>query len=379
LYFWWRALERPALRSGWLAAAIAATTLGLLAKQTMLAFFPATALFLVLSRSDRATLRHPMTWAWGLSSLTALIPVLWWNAQHDWLTVRHTSEHFGVGGGNALRNLFNAAEFLGGQAGLASPLIFALIVLVGGACLTALPRCDRRSCYLLCFGALPLAGVALLSFTQRVQPNWPAPFYGAAMVLLAGWAAEAVKFQPGVDRYRTWFKPGLALGAVFAFVTCLVPFSIEPLGLAGTKIDTTARLRGWKQLGEAIGRAKASLPRTEDTMIVMATDRSPVSEVAFYAPGNPRVYRWNAPGMIDSQHEVWGGPTNAADRDALIVTPAGCPVPADLTELFQRVERREEILIPLGKQRHLTYQLWYGVASRAWPTARAFSAASNFR
>jgi hypothetical protein len=114
-------------------------------------------------------------------------------------------------------------------------------------------------------------------------------------------------------------------------------------------------------------------------MIVMAVNRTEVSEVAFYAPGRPRVYRWNAPGIVDSQHEIWGGPTDAARRDALIVTLLGLPVPQELAELFDRVEPRGEVQIPLGRDRRLAYQLWHGVSSRSWPTARAFSTSSNFR
>src|SRR5207237_7699180 len=85
--------------------------------------------------------------------------------------------------GSALRAAWrHEGDFFGGQAGLASPILFIMLAV-------AVWRSLRNTT-----GArFMLAVVALISFgffaysalRQRVEPNWPAPAYIPAIVLLA--------------------------------------------------------------------------------------------------------------------------------------------------------------------------------------------------
>ena len=54
-------------------------------------------------------------------------------------------------------------------------------------------RLDRRERFLVCFSGLPMLGVVGLSLLRRVQPNWPAGFYPAGIVLVVGWALGRVE------------------------------------------------------------------------------------------------------------------------------------------------------------------------------------------
>src|SRR5262249_9142038 len=97
--------------------------LGILAKYTMILFIPSLVLFLLTTPSYRKLLFSP-----GFGSMTGLaalccIPILIWNAQHDWVTFLHVFRLAGVapaaetplhGGGGI--HWDGPLHYLGGQA-----------------------------------------------------------------------------------------------------------------------------------------------------------------------------------------------------------------------------------------------------------------------
>jgi hypothetical protein len=79
------------------------------------------------------------------------------------------------------------------------------------------------------------------------------------------------------------------------------------------------------------------------------------------------VYRWNRTGVIESQHEVWGGVQGQAGADAVLVTHHDGELPAELAAAFETVERGETIVYHLGPTRTQSLQLWHGHNFRRWP------------
>jgi len=147
----------------------------------------------------------------------------------------------------------------------------------------------------------------------------------------------------------------------------VLPVVLPMTGWAGTKIDPTTRFRGWRALAEAIDGCRRKTPGDLPELVIAATSRGPVSELAFYLPDQPRVYRWNAGGRIDSQHDVWGGPSGAAGASAIIVTEGLWPVDRELVAAFATVTPLSEIRIPLGNRRFHEYAVWRGTGFRQWP------------
>src|SRR5690606_35111108 len=131
-------------------------------------------------------------------------------------------------------------------------------------------KLPRRERFLLCFSALPLLTVALLSMRQRIEPNWPAAFYPAGMILLAGWATHCVRFDNLMDHFRSWFYPCVGIGGSFAVATYALPSLIVPLGIDGTKLDPTPRLRGWKELGTQAAEARQTIPELRHSLVISA-------------------------------------------------------------------------------------------------------------
>jgi len=364
LYACWRWLEDERPSGFWWAAATAALGLGFLSKQTMLGFLPLAFLFLLTHRDDRSRLARPAAWLMPATAMLFLLPVVWWNSQHDWITLQHTGEHFSTASVGLLKRLTRSLEFIGGQAGVISPVTWWLVMTVLAAGLLSWRRLERHERYLLAFSGVPLAGVLLLSLKQRIEPNWPAPFYPAAMVLAAGWIVRGKQ----LGRWRA--PPARALpraawvGAVCVVVAYLAPFG---WGLQGTKFDPVVRLRGWRELGAAVEARFDELPRAERSFVLVYGNRAWASELAFYMPRQPEVFMYSPGGRPTSQYDIWGGPAGKSGWDALIVTPPGDGPPPQVVGAFRRLEPAGEVNIAIGAGRAHHCQLWRGVDYLAWP------------
>lgn len=368
----WRLLDDDVPRWPWMAGCALALALGVLAKQTMLAFFPLALLFLVVSPADRQRLAQPRLWLTAMAGLgLGLAPVIWWNAQHGWLTLTHTREHFGGDPVTLGKRLARAGEFLAGQLGVVSPVTAPLVVVVLAAAAGAFPRLDRRARFLWAFSGAPLAGVGLLSVMQRVQPNWPAPFYSAGLVLAAAWGLGELDLAPRLDRRRGAFRTALGVGLVTCGLVYLAPFVLSHPAWAGSRWDLTARLRGWSELGRQLGEQVAEVPRDDrDLFVIAATGRGPISELAFYTPGQPRVYAWRFGSEVLSQHDLWDGPADATGSAALLITPAGALPPAELAAAFGSVEPGATLAPARTSRPEQRLQVWRATGFRGWPLAK---------
>lgn len=365
LYAFWRMTE-PEVRNRWLwlAVAVAATGLGVLSKQTMLGFIPLAGFFLLTGHADRRELLRPWFWLWSAGSLMFLTPVVWWNYQNNWITVQHTSDHFSGASESVFRRIAVFGEFVASQFGIASPVTAFLCGAAIVAGVLSLRHLGRRERYLLCFSGLPLAGVMVLALTQRVEANWPAPFYVAAVVLAVGWVSGKTHLVTMWNMDQRHLRRAAAVGIACVFVTYLVPFG---WGLQGTKIDPVVRLRGWKPLGRLVGSHFDKLTAGEEALVIVTAGRAAAAELAFYMPTQPQVYTWKDDPGISSQYDLWGGPQGGQGRPALIVTSADAEVPAELRSAFASVEPGEKVEVEIGAGRKLEYRLWRATDFRHWP------------
>lgn len=371
----WELLSPAELSWRRVLPAVIATGLGLLSKQTMLAIFPLTVCWLLAQPGQRRKLMAPQVWAWWCGSLLFLTPIILWNAQQGWVTMQHTSEHFQNRDVPLMQHAIWLLEFWGSQFGVTSPFSCGLMLTVAVAALLSLkktgdqgPEADQRVSYLICLGLLPFLGVTVLSATQRVQPNWPAPFWLTLFVLLAAWGCEHLP-RYGLRGSRTgWFHAGVAVGLLFMVGTYAVPFVLPQSTLSGGPLDATARLRGWKTLGDQVGLEFGKLSNTPSRLCISVTGRGPVSALAYYLPEQPRVYRWNPTGIVESQHEIWGGPSaDHQGAEVLIVAHPGQPIPAELAAVLNDLQPVSEVAVHLGGKRHERLQLWRGTNYRGWP------------
>src|SRR5262249_28123665 len=91
-----------------------AIAFGILAKYTMVLFVPSLALFLLTSPDHRRELARPGFWTLCAIAAMGAVPIAIWNAQHDWVTVRHVSWQAGATEEHGWR-WTGPLVFLGGQ------------------------------------------------------------------------------------------------------------------------------------------------------------------------------------------------------------------------------------------------------------------------
>jgi len=109
---------------GWWYGWGAAMGLGLLSKYTMILLVPCTFGFLLFCPSLRHWFFRKEPWLGLLFALILFSPVLYWNSQHDWLSFTYQLRQGFSPKQKAVP--LKLLEYLGGQAGVITPLLFAV-------------------------------------------------------------------------------------------------------------------------------------------------------------------------------------------------------------------------------------------------------------
>jgi hypothetical protein len=281
-------------------------------------------------------------------------PVLHWNALHEWSSFRFQLEH-GLGnpvGGAAWRR---ELELLGGQALLASPVLFVL----GVAAVARAARGGDRVQRVL--AAVAISAAALFAYSalrRRVEANWPALAWVPIATLLGTSAFAGASI--------TWRRLGLAMGFIGSAVLYLQ--SVTPVVPIAARRDPTARAYGWADatMGSGPRRPWVAADRYQDA-----------AELAFLLPAHPTVFSLNLGGR-DNQYRYWPAFRDSAQAgdDLLLVLadrPAGAveTVIESLTPFFGSVERGEPVVMRRGTAQVGSRRLWWLRDWKgAWPAPR---------
>ena len=301
-------------RAGWWAGAGVCAALGTLAKYTM-ALFPAAVVGYLLFHC-RSAFRRPGVWLLLAGAALGWVPVVIWNAQHDWVSFRHVFGQVGGEGKGGIR-WDGAAGFVAGQFGMLFGC-WLLAFLAAGRRFAPSREADP-AVRLLWWVSVPVWCLfALASFVTPGQPNWPAPAYVGGFVLALAWTREALA-GPRARLVRV----GVAFSVVGGLVVAAAlhfPYTVRPLyarlapepsernPLPARKLDITARLTGWKQLAGEVDAARTRVrAETGSDPVVAGTHWTLPGTLRFYCAGHPEVYSVGIPNRSDrhSQYDLW--------------------------------------------------------------------------
>jgi hypothetical protein len=349
LGLWLAVAERRA--GGWALWAVA-LALGLLDKYSMAAILPGAfvwTLWMARRSGDVAPQFIRFAGASALAGL-ALIPHLLWNAEAGWPTLQHTAD-ITLRSASAQGGLLGLVIFVGGQLLAAGPLL-------GWAAWRA--RDDARPMApvsaLLLAAAVPLLAAGLWQgWKGHVEINWIAP----AQLSLLLWVALLSQRLP---RRAALIAVALQL-TVMSVLVLLPPFAqqLSPQAKWPTRMDASARMRGWGPAFDALGQA---LPGTE--AVIVSPNRGLLAHAA---------YHWRERAVVRAALAGPGRPLNhyemscpwraglAAGRPVFLLTEG----PAEASDMarFERVEPLLQApLVRLGGTVHTTLHL-----ARVWPRA----------
>lgn len=318
-----QAFRRDALVA-WVGAGVL-IALGILAKYNMVFIYAAAGALLLIEPGLRRYWRRPGPYVAAGVGLLGFVPILLWNVQNGWVSFRHVAGQAGVAGGPTIDPLGPFA-YVAGQAGVANVLWLVPMVWAGIA-LWRRPAADERiepwvARWLVITMFLPWLVFLGFSPITKIQPNWPVLALTSGVVVLPYWLMRRLEGLTPAQRRGWWYY--LAGAAVFGLVqVVLIHFTawLMPLFALLTRnappwektpirnLDPTARLRGWSQLGSAVGSVLAAEQAVGRDPFIMTDDYQVASEIAFYCPGNPPVYSAQAAlGGRYSQYDLWMNP-----------------------------------------------------------------------
>lgn len=297
--------------------------LGGLAKYSAALFFPLLGIYLLVAK--REWLKRPQIWGSGVIALAFQLPVLVWNAQNHWVGVEHVLWQ-ADGGGKAHSVLQGVGEFLGGQALVLGPMVF----LLGAWAVWRMARRYRspKVDFLLWMSVSILGMFLLLSFTSKVQANWPVLGAVGAIVVLAVWLGRAKRREMAalavVGVLLNVFVSGVLMDTYKARDIHLMPLK--------AKNDPTKDLRGWADMGQMLGLMLYKL----DNPVVLSSRYQTLAPLMFHTVGNPEFAYINAEARRLNEYDLWPLP-DLADR--LVVYVNEQPVlPPKIRGMFTQCE-----------------------------------------
>jgi 4-amino-4-deoxy-L-arabinose transferase-like glycosyltransferase len=253
----------------WLAAGLFAG-LSLLSKFTAIMFAPAAAAFLLVPDWRRRWLRSPYPWGAALIAIAVFAPVLIWNAQHDWASVRFQGVRATTNYGISWRTV---GDYIGLQFGLVGFIM--LPVVLAGLVLTAWRGYRTREpvAILLSTAVLvPFLYFLVKSFTLRVGDTWPmfmwpvgfaAASVNLAMLRKEGWSARRIRSAV------FWVNTAVVSGIAFVVIVFLY-YVAAPWNFLG-RADPVGAEAGFEQVAT---RAQAALEATGATWIATTDYRT---------------------------------------------------------------------------------------------------------
>jgi undecaprenyl-diphosphatase len=332
LYLFWKAVNRhesPAMRNGsnndafhssvfaypssllpWVLLGIF-VGLGLLTKYTMAFFYPCALFFLVFSVHHRKFLRTVAPYGAFLISLAVFSPLILWNAQHDWVTLRHTAGQAHIADGLRV-SAQSFITFIGSQFGVVTPVLFALILLAlwkarGEGQETSRPQGK----FLFWFSAPVIIFFVVKSIQGKVQANWAMTGY------ITGLIAFSEMFIDRWERSRTSVKNIVVAGISIALLLTAVAYYPSKFHLP-VKLDPSARLKGWDDLGKEVHVLYSDM-RKKGQVFIFSDSYQVASELAFYVAGHPITYCVNL-GRRMNQYDLWPDFRNFMHSNGIFVT-----------------------------------------------------------
>lgn len=229
-----------------------------------------TAVLPVAAAFTFAMIVRPRHWAGlflaGVIACLVLLPMLAWNASHDWASIRFQLGH---GTNRDQRGpLLNLGDYLGGQLLVASPVLAPLLIY--GA-IRALRKSQPAAVRLIAVASLvPLSFFAATSLLHKVEANWPSQVWLPLVVLLC---VTLPGFSAPIQR---WGKAGVIVAAVITFGLHLPPALLSRIDGPHTKTG------GWKALAELVHDQTSGLP-------IYCTRYQDAALFAVYTAGQPVV------------------------------------------------------------------------------------------
>jgi hypothetical protein len=311
----------------WWAAAGACAGLALCSKYSAVLTIAGAAVFLITEPKSRHWLRRPHPYIAGLIALGFFTPVLIWNAEHHWVSLRFQSSR-AIGELHPFGPIWNIA----GQSAFVLPWIWAPLAWCGFVAARRGPV-DGRRWLLVCLAAPPIVVFTAASLWGNVLFHWAAPGY----LLLLPMLGDAVARHWHTRPVRIWMTATAGLVVLGALIFASeVRLNWLPSRLAGFHLGKEASLDiiDWTSLRQELAE-RGFLDRPG--LVVGAMKWSEAGKIDYALGGRVRVI---CLGPDARQYSLISPLRDSAGADVLIVAPRLPvePVLRQFSSFFDRLE-----------------------------------------
>ncbi len=233
-----------------------------------------------------------------LISLLGLLPSLYWNMAHGWVTFRHVGTQ--IAGGQQAWFHGNFFDFIGAQIALLSPVFFVLLILA----YIDLWRKWKTVSQSIQFCAVATSAIFvywIFSLFMKMQGNWCAFAYPTGVVLICWYACEQI--QSG----RPWLFFGSLLSIGLTAFVVSVP-SMQSTGIPSwvhipAKWNPFRYNVGWSNLKRSL-KEMGFNPKEH----YLVSNRYQISSLgSFYSEGQKRALYLNLDRVRKNQFDFWPG------------------------------------------------------------------------
>ncbi len=280
--------------SPWATWTLSGAALGVAALSKYQALFVGVGvlLFLLSTRDGRRSLRTAPPWIGALIALACTLPVIIWNANHDWASVRFQSARANGEGGI---HLMRFIETIGATAGIILPWIWAPLLFEWIKALRT-GTTNRATWFFACVGGLPIVTFLAISlFSQKGLPHWSGVGYLCLFPLLG--LATAHELAAGK---RALVRNWLAFSAIVLPLAVAVGVSHSANGWVTRALDLPASIKdgtleslSWENVRTYLERralSRVALRSSTSSSSTGATATAPVTEA--FAPPPPDKSSW---------------------------------------------------------------------------------------
>jgi len=208
--------------------------LGLLSKYTFVLLPVAFLCFAVVSDQGKKILTNPRFWIACAIAVAFLLPNLYWNYQHDFISFQHTSEISKQG--EKPVSFGRMAEFWGLQLLVFGPVLLVVMLAQG---IKSKQKSDNEK-LLWCLFWPTIFVISAQALLAKANMNWAAAAYVSASLLTGFYLSKMQK--------QTWLKLGLAANILLMAAFYHFNAFTDAIGVERQKgNDPYKRINGWPE------------------------------------------------------------------------------------------------------------------------------------
>jgi len=318
-----------------------------LSKYTAVTLVITAILGLIIYKSQKILLTK---WPWIAVVLAAIVisPVLYWNIQHDWISISYQIEHGAPDKSWLVKNLLTSQV---AQLLAYSPAIFVFGLF---AILSSLQSGNKNirkknEKYILIFALPVLILFAWMSGREQTLPHWTALGWIALTPLTAKWIMQH------------WYNKAVRifsyLSLAYSFIITVILHLLLATSLMPFESDKhpLEDIYGWHKVANRAVELQNTMQKEQKKPVsIFVGNWSQFSRLAWYAkPAAVQVTDQRY-----GQSDIWYGSAKTGSNGILVVPPKYKNTDASGINKFERCELHEKVSKLVNNKNAATYQLY---------------------